>query len=220
MRSDTAIGGETAETYDAEHYKGLVGYVLDTSHKLPERALGPEVSLPRVLEVGAGTGWHPQYVRHRYDRYVLTDGDAGKVASMAAKFADDPRMIAQCAEAGRLDFPDKSFDRLIASHVLEHVYRPHEVLREWARVLAPGGILTLILPCDPGVAWRLGRALGPRRRGGPLYDYKMALEHVNPIHNLLALIDYYFEDRRDFWWPLGFPSWDLNLIYATNIRMR
>ncbi len=220
MRADLAIGGETAETFDAEHYEGLIGRVLDAGHKLPERALGPDISLPRILEIGAGTGWHTQFVRHRYEQYVLTDSDPGKVAYMAQKFASDPRLVAQQANATKLDFQDRSFDRLIASHVLEHIYRPQDVLREWVRVLKPGGVLTLIQPCDPGLAWRFGRTLGPRRRGGAIYDYKMALEHVNPIHNLVALVDYYFEERRDFWWPWRIPSWDLNLIYATNITIK
>lgn len=34
-----------------------------------------------------------------------------------------------------LSYEDNSFDRLIATHVLEHVYQPHPVLKEWRRVV-------------------------------------------------------------------------------------
>ncbi len=220
MRADIAIGGETAETSDTEHYRGLIGWVLNAGRKLSERSLGPDVNLPRVIEIGAGTGWHTKFIRHRYDQYFLTDLDPSRVATLAANFASDPRMVAQEADAARLNFPDGSFDRLIASHVLEHIYRPQAVLREWVRVLKPGAVLTLIQPCDPGLAWRLGRTLAPRRRGGANYDYKMTLEHLNPIHNLLSLIRYYFDERHDFSWSSRIPSLDLNLIFATNITIR
>jgi phosphatidylethanolamine/phosphatidyl-N-methylethanolamine N-methyltransferase len=60
-----------------------------------------------------------------------------------------------------LSVPSASFDRLIATHVLEHLPKPERVLREWARVVRPGGTLSLILPCDPGLARRLGRHFGP-----------------------------------------------------------
>jgi ubiquinone/menaquinone biosynthesis C-methylase UbiE len=33
----------------------------------------------------------------------------------------------------RLSYADNSFDRLIAIHVLEHIYQPHLALKEWVR---------------------------------------------------------------------------------------
>src|SRR3546814_1644399 len=84
-----------------------------------------------------------------------------------------------------------SVDRLIACHVLEHLHHPHDVLREWYRVLRKGGVLSILLPCDPGVLWRVGRMFGPRanaERAGIEYDYWMAREQdrkstrLNSIH--------------------------------------
>jgi phosphatidylethanolamine/phosphatidyl-N-methylethanolamine N-methyltransferase len=120
----------------------------------------------------------------------------------------------------RLSFGDASFDRLIACHVLEHLYRPHEVLREWHRVLRRGGTMSILLPCDPGLMWRLGRSFGPRanaERSGIEYDYWMAREHVNPIGNLVTFIRYYFPAVRETWYPARIPSTDLNLFYLCHI---
>src|SRR3546814_5800995 len=93
-------------------------------------------------------------------------------------------------DATRLSLADGSVDRLIACHVLEHLHHPHDVLREWYRVLRKGGVLSILLPCDPGVLWRVGRMFGPRanaERAGIEYDYLMAREHVNPINNLVVV---------------------------------
>lgn len=43
---------------------------------------------------------------------------------------------------------DASYDFLLSSHCLEHVANPLAALREWRRVVRPGGHLVLILP-DP-----------------------------------------------------------------------
>lgn len=47
-----------------------------------------------------------------------------------------------------LPFPDGTFQEVYASHILEHVpwYQVETVLREWVRILAPGGWLKLIVP--------------------------------------------------------------------------
>jgi SAM-dependent methyltransferase len=53
------------------------------------------------------------------------------------------------ADAGRrLPFEDGTFETVYASHVLEHVawYRHSDVLREWVRILAPGGALEIWVP--------------------------------------------------------------------------
>lgn len=48
-----------------------------------------------------------------------------------------------------LPYPDESVDEVYASHVLEHV--PHwendKTLKEWKRVLKPGGVVKIAVPC-------------------------------------------------------------------------
>ncbi len=50
------------------------------------------------------------------------------------------------ADAQSLPFADGSLDFVIASHVLEHMPLTLATLREWYRVLAPGGALVLKIP--------------------------------------------------------------------------
>ncbi|MFT0877594.1 class I SAM-dependent methyltransferase [Rhodopseudomonas sp. G2_2311] len=224
MRDDPQSIWTTGYTtqYEAVNYgANLTGFVMRKSHRLVEEPFGPEISFDKVLEVGAGAGMHIQYVRHQFSEYWMSDGSAEMLQrATAANFSRDG-VITSIEDATKLSFKNETFDRVIACHVLEHLYRPHEVLREWARVLKPGGTLSIVLPCDPGLAWRIGRHFGPRARAkknGLDYDYTMAREHVNPINNLVYFLRYYFNDLSETWWPTGLSSSDLNLIFAANIK--
>lgn len=209
--------------YHALNYdRGLSSYFLRKSHDWAERGFTIAQHFPRVLEVGAGTGAHLSHIRHGYDEYVMTDSHPEMLDRIVAKRQWPGTVRVEKQDATRLDYPDQQFDRLIATHVLEHLERPHEVLREWSRVVRPGGIISILLPCDPGLAWRLGRAIGSRpkfRKAGLEYDYWMAREHVNSINNLVSLIQYYFDDRSEAWHPMRIPSMDLNLFYVCHLKV-
>lgn len=129
-----------------------------------------------VLEIGAGAGEHFQFIRHSFDKYILTDLDPKVLDVARKKLAEihDGKIGYEIQTANGLTYSDNTFDRLVAIHVLEHIYYPHLVLKEWHRVLKHGGILSILIPTDPGLAWRLGRHFGPRRNAikqGLAYDY-------------------------------------------------
>jgi SAM-dependent methyltransferase len=59
------------------------------------------------------------------------------------------RLVDYAADARkRLPFGTGSFDLIYASHILEHVpwYETLKVLREWVRILKPGGTLEIWIP--------------------------------------------------------------------------
>lgn len=213
-----------SELYEAKNYdQGMAGYFLSKSHEWSEAHFGEDNHFGKVLEVGAGSGVHIRYVRHTFDEYWVTDLNPSVLDRFNAPDMERTggKVIEQQENATSLSFPDATFDRVIAAHVLEHLYKPHEVLREWRRVLKPGGVLTLLLPCDPGVAWRLGRYMSARKtfiEAGIDYDYWMAREHVNPINCLISFVRYYFDEVVEQWHPFRVPSIDLNLFYIAHIR--
>jgi ubiquinone/menaquinone biosynthesis C-methylase UbiE len=210
--------------YERSNYdRGLAAYFMRRSHDWCERRFDAASHFGRVLEIGAGSGAHLRAVRHRWDEYWLTDSNPALLAQIAPGIAPPGgKVIVRREDATRLSFPDRCFDRLIATHVLEHLPEPHRVLREWARVVRPGGIISVVLPCDPGLAWRWGRHLGPRRtfiRAGIDYDYWMAREHINPIGNLVRFLRHYFDEIDECWRPCLLPSIDLNLFYVAHVRV-
>lgn len=209
-----------SELYDDSNYASpLQAYVMRASHRLVEKSLSGASKFSRVLEVGAGTGEHIPFVRHRFDEYILSDLDQNTLEVARKKLGKlhDSKLRFEVQAGNNLKYEDSTFDRLIAVHVLEHISQPHLVLKEWLRVLKHGGILSILIPTDPGLAWRLGRHLGPRRQAiekGIAYDYIMAREHVNPSTNLIALLRHYFPHPKEAWWPIPVPSTDLNLFFA------
>jgi phosphatidylethanolamine/phosphatidyl-N-methylethanolamine N-methyltransferase len=215
-----------AGVYDQANYASpLQAWVMRAGHRLAEKPFGPEKHFGRVLEIGAGTGEHYTFVRHSVDQYILSDSDPEALAVAKRKLSDasPDKLGFELQSAQQLSHPERSFDRVIATHVLEHINQPHLVLKEWRRVVKDSGTLTVLIPTDPGIAWRLGRRLGPRRNAiaqSIAYDYVMAREHVNSCTNLIALLRHYFPNSQEAWWPLPIPSVDLNLFFAFHAVVR
>ena len=202
----------------------LAGFFLQKSHTLLESILPVDMPVGRILEVGAGSGHHYSYLEQPISQYVLTDGSEIMLDVARNRYQQEitlGKIVVEKQDATNLNYQNESFDRLIATHVLEHIPNPVKVLREWDRVVKKGGILSIVLPCDPGLLWRLGRHLGPRRNAKKLglpYDYVQAADHVNSIFNLVVFIRYHFEVVSELWYPARVPLPDMNLFYVAHIR--
>ncbi len=215
-----------SQLYEGLNYEqGLAAYFMNKSHEWCEKPFGADMHFERVVEVGAGTGVHLKTIKHSVKEYYLTDYSDESLAKAKENINVDDYDFTikfQQEDASKLSLPDDFCDRLIGTHVLEHLLNPHLVLQEWARVVKPGGVISIILPTDPGFAWRLGRRVGGRSafiKAGIDYDYWMAREHVNPLNNLVSFINYYFEDVKSSWHPLRIPSMDANLFYICHIKV-
>ena len=99
----------------------------------------------RVLEVGVNPGQFTQLLVGRGYRVSGVDLNPEPRQSLWDKLNVDVRQAH--LEHDPLPFPDGSFDWLVFSEVIEHlVYSPLPVLREFRRVLAPGGQLLITTP--------------------------------------------------------------------------
>lgn len=210
------------EIYDKVYYEGnkLVAYINNQGHRMLEFPFAPKQHFNKVLEVGAGTGMHLEYVRHSFDAYYLTDINPGLLDRARNRHINRTNVHVEVANAIELPYADHSFDRVISVYNLEHLPNPHLVLREWSRVLKPGGILSISIPAEGGIPWNLGRYLTTRRsfaKEGLDLDYIIAREHINACYRLVSLINYYFPQRKDNWFPLKVPNHHLNLVYATTV---
>jgi len=119
-----------------------------------------------VLDLGCGFGRHAFEAARRGASVVALDAGPDEVAQVRATLGamvdagelapDDPATAVQ-GNALALPFGDATFDRVIASEVLEHIPDDTAAMRELARVLKPGGAMAVTVPrCVPeAVNWAL-----------------------------------------------------------------
>ena len=191
------------------------------SHRALERGLGPLPHDAQLLELGGNFGEHCRFVRHPYALYVVTDYRQVDFEPI------NDRIRFEVADAQQLPYEDATFDRVLVTCVLHHLNDPELALREMRRVVKPGGWISLTVPCDPGLAYRLGKAIGPyrsirKRAATPSIDprYFHYRQHRNHYPGLVSLVDHVFDAdtvrRRS--WPWGISSWNANLFTIFQVQ--
>lgn len=124
----------------------------------------------RVLEVGAGEGRLTPTVSSVAGECVAVDGVPGFVAKIPSVSPEGRRVDRAAANLYRLPFADAAFDAVVLIRVYNFLRDPREALREFARIVAPGGSLVLSYhprPSLESLAYDLRRGL--RRRWGEHY---------------------------------------------------
>src|SRR5258708_10589848 len=111
----------------------------------------------RILEVGVGTGISLPYYsdESRIFGIDLSEQMLRKARQRVVERRLDNVERLAVMDAERLDFPDASFDVVVAQYVVNTVPNPEVALDEFARVLKPGGEIVLLN--------RVGADAGPRR---------------------------------------------------------
>jgi len=151
--------------------RSIAGYRLaEALVHLPQRG--------RLLEVGCGAGRYLRALRELRPELALVGCDVSR-AALAALAASAPEIETRLASDDAIPAADAEFDAVLVIDVLEHVGDPERLLAEAHRVLAPGGVLHLHVPCegDPRSLWRwLPGQAGPaglkRRFGGHLHRFR------------------------------------------------
>lgn len=129
----------------ASVYDALFGPVLQPGRKAVIEALGCRPG-EHVLEVGVGTGlslpMYPPNVR-------LTGIDLSREMLEKARMRVRRRQLANVEalremDAEAMDFPDASFDKVVAMYVVSVVEKPARLLAELHRVCKPHGEIFIV----------------------------------------------------------------------------
>jgi phosphatidylethanolamine/phosphatidyl-N-methylethanolamine N-methyltransferase len=129
----------------ANVYDALFGPVLQPGRKAVMEALECRPG-ERVLEVGVGTGLslplYPPYVR-------VTGIDLSHEMLEKARRRVGRRQLSNVEgllemDAEAMDFPDASFDKIVAMYVVSVVHEPARLLRELHRVCKPHGDIFIV----------------------------------------------------------------------------
>jgi ubiquinone/menaquinone biosynthesis C-methylase UbiE len=127
------------------NYHGLLGWVSRRRFAMVDRLLDG-VPAGRLLEVGYGSGlFMPALARRALQLHGIDVHD--KAAEVTATLADHG--VAAQLRTGSvtdLEYPDHSFDAIVAVSALEFVDDLDVACEELRRVLAPGGRLVVVTP--------------------------------------------------------------------------
>jgi len=119
----------------------------------------PWKSLKRVLDVGCGTGLLEETVRshlHSPIRVIGVDISLAMLQHAQQKLLTADRISWTNAQAEHLPFSNGSFDAVVCANSFHYYRQPLPVLKEFRRVLRPGGCLVLADWCDDFLICKLG----------------------------------------------------------------
>ncbi len=131
----------------------------------------------KVLEIGCGAGRFLRALGRIHPRLerVGTDVSRGALEHLRRL---DPGVETRLTTGDRIPADDGEFAGVLAVDVLEHVPDPERLLDEIFRVLRPGGVFHLHVPCegDPSSLWRWlpgqrGEHALKRRFGGHIQHF-------------------------------------------------
>jgi SAM-dependent methyltransferase len=181
--------------------KDAPGLLINFATMLQGLDLAPGL---RLLDFGAGTGWTSRYLSQLGCEVIVLD--VSKTALEIAKelyrrqpvVGNQPEPLFLPFDGYRIDLADASVDRILCFDSFHHAVDPDAMLREFARVLKPGGIAAFAEPgpdhskrppsqfemrtygvvendIDIHAIWRTARQAG-------FSDIKLAAYNIPPFH--------------------------------------
>ncbi|WP_426489955.1 class I SAM-dependent methyltransferase [Hymenobacter sp. 102] len=175
-------------------FRGRRASVFDQLQQLPRTAA--------ILEIGCSGGPLQQQLRS-VGFQNLTGIDISEAAIALAHQRRIPNVSVM--DGARLKFGDESFDVVVASDVLEHIRDEQLALREWRRVLKPGGQLLVYVPAWPQL-WSQHDVVNRHYRRYTAATLSRALEQASLV-----------VQRQSYWnFALFFPT----LLVRRSQRLR
>ena len=107
-----------------------------------------------ILDVGCGKGWVAKEFLSKGKTVVSLDISVTNPA-IVNKLYSNPKHFAIAADSFNLPFNDNSFDCVIASEIIEHVYDPVGFIKELFRVVKKGGGLVITTPYKEKIIYYL-----------------------------------------------------------------
>lgn len=122
------------------------GAMLTRIERFAQALAANGVSTGHLLDYGCGSGALSSAYAQRGFRVTGCDISPQMLAIARREHGDAIRWVAIDPRQPQLPFDDASHEAVIASSVLEYVPDPEHLLREFQRILAPGGVLLCSVP--------------------------------------------------------------------------
>jgi 2-polyprenyl-3-methyl-5-hydroxy-6-metoxy-1,4-benzoquinol methylase len=178
------------------------------------------------LDAGCGTGTLSRLLAERGCRVLGVDAAIEMVEAAGRLSQGEDRSVQlkfeQVETIARLPLANNSIDGVLCSSVLEYVSDVDACLKEFARVLRPGGLLLVSVPNRHSIVrltqagcHRLGKRLG--QSWVAFMDYSRNQYSANQFDRKLALYGFFAEKVVAFGSPL--PKWVQRSRYGGSLLM-
>jgi len=180
--------------------------------------MGGNLTGLEVLDIGSGRrGRFPLYLLatrqglriHSTDLIDYSGEQYRRAEKLGQAAAVPTRFVFERQDATALTYPDESFDRVFALSTIEHIpdVGDTQAMREFARVLRPGGLAVIALPFHARGLQEVRRTVDVSYQAHDeevFYERRYDLEAVRsrltkPARFRVERICFYGEDRFPFW---------------------
>ena len=178
-----------------------------------------------TLEIGAGLGEHILYEKLTEEQrrgYVAVELRENMLSALRDRHPEIQAIRADCQKP--LPFPNASFDRILAIHVLEHLPDLPATVDEMHRLCRPTGTLSVVIPCEGGWMYGLARRISAQRfferRYRQPYKWLIEHEHISVPAEIISVLERKFRIVQREFFPFVLPSVNLNLCLGLTLQPR
>lgn len=203
----------------------LLDNVGDMSLKRRARRIIEEINPKdgdKIMDLGCGTGYYLFLLSSLPATLDLTGLDNDKKALSEAKDSLDKKINFVLSDSHRLPFKDKTFDKVVASEVFEHLEDDQVALMEIFRILKPGGILVISTPSinypllwDP-INWILQHFFGTHIKEGffsGIWNQHIRLYMLEDLESKFIKAGFKIEVAKELtFWCLPFNHYIVNAV--------
>ena len=148
-----------------------------------------------IADIGCGTGRHWEKIRKgNPERIFGFDVSAGMLAKLKQKYPQAETLLLKDNHLPGLE--NDSCDLLISTLTIAHIRNPEEALKEWCRVLKPGGSMLITDYHPAALSKGARRTFSFRNQTVAIKNYIHPIEKLNEIARQLGLNRVRFTERK------------------------
>ena len=175
----------------------------------------------RTLEIGPGLTGVAQLLNDVRTDAVEVDP---YFADELAKALPECNVIVGDIQSDLPALQSNTYDRIVAFHVLEHLPDLPAALAQIKRAMRDDAVFDVMLPCEGGMMYSLGRSVTTARYFKKKFNRNfakfIAQEHVSTVAEILKLLNAEFVSEMTTFYPTRIPSADVNLAVGLRLRKR
>ena len=215
--------------YEKMNYFGLAGVLFKINHWLLEMGVDQKYN-EHILEVGGGAKLHLEFIKSKNIKtYTIIDDKffLKSIEFQKKKYNKINFYFIDYKDQKAIKKIKKKFTRLISSHAFEHFLEFEENFLKLLPLLKKESLLSIALPCDPGIFWRVLQYISYFKQK-KIYGWKNfkqkdlddSRDHLISVQNIIKVLSFYFKKISFKFFPFFIPIVWLNIFLIIQIKLK